>query len=291
MASYYDAIGLLAICDAIDSVEGVPLSTLSSKPIANQPPLPPSKASPNTNSQTPNSGSISANHKSTHVPTPDPSKCESDPSLYPYPYPPKSSTEKKPYTSSLSRLTPFRYDGSGMDDTSSATTLQSYPMFYAQPLQHLSHDDSVLLKGDEKAYSPAISSSHTASQLPNFSRHYSVTKTNDTHSHRKRDQRNSRKLSSSYSDLPTLSINEKSSPSKLLQTGSSFSSSQLPEANRRPPLIIGGYKVEECPICGRNFKGPKASTHKQQHIRRLHPEDYTPKRGGKKRVVIDSPPM
>lgn len=44
------------------------------------------------------------------------------------------------------------------------------------------------------------------------------------------------------------------------------------------------YKTEECNICGRPFKGPKASTHKQQHIRRLHPESYMPKRGGKKKA-------
>lgn len=47
------------------------------------------------------------------------------------------------------------------------------------------------------------------------------------------------------------------------------------------------YKREQCPICNRIFEGPKASTHKQQHIRRLHPQDYMPKRGGKKRVIID----
>lgn len=47
-----------------------------------------------------------------------------------------------------------------------------------------------------------------------------------------------------------------------------------------------GFRVEECPICNRVFRGPKASTHKQQHIRRLHPDRYTPKRGGKKRIPI-----
>ncbi|ODV92008.1 hypothetical protein CANCADRAFT_80963 [Tortispora caseinolytica NRRL Y-17796] len=47
------------------------------------------------------------------------------------------------------------------------------------------------------------------------------------------------------------------------------------------------YRSEECHICGRIFKGPKSSTHKQQHIRRLHPDDYIPKRGGKKRTVLD----
>lgn len=42
------------------------------------------------------------------------------------------------------------------------------------------------------------------------------------------------------------------------------------------------FRVEVCQICGRDFKGRKAATHKQQHIRRLHPAEYTPKRGGKK---------
>ncbi|KAK9235959.1 hypothetical protein V1525DRAFT_238160 [Lipomyces kononenkoae] len=44
-------------------------------------------------------------------------------------------------------------------------------------------------------------------------------------------------------------------------------------------------RSEECHICGRIFRGPKSSTHKQQHIRRLHPDDYQPKRGGKKRAL------
>lgn len=59
------------------------------------------------------------------------------------------------------------------------------------------------------------------------------------------------------------------------------------QSTAQPPNPNIQYKTEECPICGRHFKGPKASTHKQQHIRRLHPEDYIPKRGGKKRVVVD----
>ncbi|KAK9459475.1 uncharacterized protein V1516DRAFT_680007 [Lipomyces oligophaga] len=45
------------------------------------------------------------------------------------------------------------------------------------------------------------------------------------------------------------------------------------------------FRSEECHICGRIFRGPKSSTHKQQHIRRLHPNDYQPKRGGKKRAL------
>lgn len=58
---------------------------------------------------------------------------------------------------------------------------------------------------------------------------------------------------------------------------------------RRKLSMSEGFKIEECHICGRNFKGPKASTHKQQHIRRLHPKDYIPKRGGKKRVIPGLP--
>ncbi|CAN6600226.1 hypothetical protein TRVA0_001S08548 [Trichomonascus vanleenenianus] len=61
-------------------------------------------------------------------------------------------------------------------------------------------------------------------------------------------------------------------------------------ATRQSTNTSAQFKSEDCPICGRNFKGPKASTHKQQHIRRLHPEDYIPKRGGKKRAVVDQPP-
>ena len=49
------------------------------------------------------------------------------------------------------------------------------------------------------------------------------------------------------------------------------------------PADASQYRVEVCQICGRDFKGRKAATHKQQHIRRLHPAEYTPKRGGKKR--------
>lgn len=47
--------------------------------------------------------------------------------------------------------------------------------------------------------------------------------------------------------------------------------------------VLGSeFSVESCQICGREFKGAKASTHKQQHIRRLHPTEYIPKRGGKR---------
>jgi hypothetical protein len=34
-----------------------------------------------------------------------------------------------------------------------------------------------------------------------------------------------------------------------------------------------------CEYCDRVFRGPKASTHKQQHIKRIHPENYVKKKG------------
>lgn len=37
---------------------------------------------------------------------------------------------------------------------------------------------------------------------------------------------------------------------------------------------------EECEYCKRIFRGPKSSTHKQQHIKRLHPDAYVRKKGG-----------
>lgn len=40
---------------------------------------------------------------------------------------------------------------------------------------------------------------------------------------------------------------------------------------------------EECDFCKRVFRGPKSSTHKQQHIKRIHPDAYVRKRGGVKK--------
>ncbi|KAK9464537.1 hypothetical protein V1512DRAFT_268181 [Lipomyces arxii] len=59
-----------------------------------------------------------------------------------------------------------------------------------------------------------------------------------------------------------------------------------PQPSISPVTVPPELRSEECHICGRVFRGPKSSTHKQQHIRRLHPDDYQPKRGGKKRVAL-----
>ncbi|KAH3687385.1 hypothetical protein WICPIJ_001662 [Wickerhamomyces pijperi] len=40
--------------------------------------------------------------------------------------------------------------------------------------------------------------------------------------------------------------------------------------------------VESCEFCLRQFRGPKARTHRQQHIKKLHPDSYTRKKSGRK---------
>jgi hypothetical protein len=120
-----------------------------------------------------------------------------------------------------------------------------------------------------------------SSVLPALAQSYSITKP-DPHHHRRKK---------SEAQLPPLILEsglEKKPGGPAASAGSTMAAAGgLPSAAQ--PLVINGFKVEECHICGRCFKGPKASTHKQQHIRRLHPDDYIPKRGGKKRVVIEPP--
>ncbi|KAF5103644.1 hypothetical protein D0Z03_000116 [Geotrichum reessii] len=122
-----------------------------------------------------------------------------------------------------------------------------------------------------------------SSVLPVLAQSYSVTKP-DSHHHRRKK---------SEAQLPPLILEsglEKkraTSVSSAVGAGVAVASVAASPSGATQPLVINGFKVEECHICGRCFKGPKASTHKQQHIRRLHPDDYIPKRGGKKRVVIE----
>ncbi|ANB14368.1 hypothetical protein AWJ20_5339 [Sugiyamaella lignohabitans] len=85
--------------------------------------------------------------------------------------------------------------------------------------------------------------------------------------------------SSAAFSMSTLNMRKSSGVDKPKKTGP-------PAApNVRTSKAEGHYKTEECPVCLRTFKGPKASTHKQQHVRRLHFDQYTPKRGGKKKIV------
>lgn len=317
MTSYYDTIGLLAICDAIDSIEGVPLSALESAKPPSAASSPPKSTPPNSTSKTPNEQSnqsprtLPSDDSVEILGSSDDAQTEKKHSYLPYRYPPQSSTaldDGSESNSAKSVRIPYNYEGSAALDTS-ATTNRTYPMFYAQPLTHSFHTHNAYALGtgvgghDDKggsdpllaAAAAAMSSSpYPGSQL--LARHHSVSKGNDLYSlQRKKDLRNARKLSSGVlgQDRPALKMSDKSYYNKQTPTPLSPNVSGggggHHDNNGRPALVINGYKVEECPICGRNFKGPKASTHKQQHIRRLHPEDYTPKRGGKKRLAPDSP--
>ena len=122
-----------------------------------------------------------------------------------------------------------------------------------------------------------------SSVLPALAQSYSITKP-DPHHHRRKK---------SEAQLPPLILEsglEKKPGGPAAPAGSAVAATTAggpPGAAQ--PRVLNGVKGEECHICGRCFKGPKASTHKQQHIRRLHPDDYIPKRGGKKRVVIEPP--
>lgn len=285
MTSYYDAVGLLAICDAIESVEGIPLSSLPSRPsdlqkstlsISSKDTDQIGDPSPNSNSQSPNADPAgSSNDKSMLVPVP-------------YPYPPTPLREKTNYApSGKSRklslpLISYNYGDGSVEHSSE----RSSPMIYAQSLHH-PLQDARLFKGGEKPVESTAPYSYLSAQLSNIPiKQYAVTKTNDSILNKKRDQR-SRKLSTSLAELPSMMLDNKMLQMTINGKPASITSPTQTTDHGRAPIMIGGYKVEECHICGRNFKGPKASTHKQQHIRRLHPDDYTPKRGGKKRVVLD----
>lgn len=293
MTSYYDSVGLLAICDAIESVEGIPLSSLPSpfeiSKSARSAPKDTAQidhsAPPNSNSQTPNADPGSANDNEAHVP--------SDLVAPPYPYPPFISSRERRTSATNTKtrklslpLIPYNHV-----EASGPESKRSYPMIYAQSLQY-QHQDAAR-KGDDSSAAAAegVPYSFLSAQLSATtpSKQYAVNKAADAFAQKKREQQRSRKLSSSLAELPAMMLDNKMSHMSINSKPVAVPSPiPIPE-NGRPPVMIGGFKVEECHICGRNFKGPKASTHKQQHIRRLHPEDYTPKRGGKKRVVIDPP--
>lgn len=283
MTSYYDAIGLLAICDAIDSVEGIPVSAFSTRPLSPSP-----SPSPNATAQTPKS-SVVMRRPSSGV------KPDTPPYVYAYPPEDPSTSSGASPAEPITPLTPFNYEGAGMDAAALvASGNRAYPMFLAHPLHHQAQNDSFALSAKDKTLDSPYPASH-----PSSARHYNLgVKAGDSsYAIRKREQRTSRRIGLASSSGSSLLADLKSSDKPYYKTNhphhhtptASPSHADPTTAGGRPPLIIGGYKVEECPICGRNFKGPKASTHKQQHIRRLHPEDYTPKRGGKKRVVNDSP--
>lgn len=333
MTSYYDSLGLLAICDAIETVEGVPLSALPpagsekararqrtwSTPIKQGSQQPSAESSSPPNMKTPNSDQKPSNAEANNnnkahqhmTPRSGESVDSARVSGLPYAYPPvtplkETTNVPKSRKMSLPSLPVYHHSPDGTVGAAAgdgSAPHRSYPLLYAQsisyPHTNIGADGPQNLKKDEEAVQP-IGFSHLSAQLAVTGKQYAVAKS-------RRDSKG-RKLSTAMVDMPGMvldmkmshmSIKNSTSPSPASPLATSGSST--PKGNTttsaavplgpgvevsRPPLMVGGFKVEECHICGRNFKGPKASTHKQQHIRRLHPEDYTPKRGGKKRVVV-----
>lgn len=349
MTSYYDSLGLLAICDAIESVEGVPLSALppadsdkararqrtwstpakqQGAPLGNGTAAPPNLKTPNyTHTAHPNGTTPAAANHDGSISSPASAAAHAPGETQPYAYPPESASNNKLRKMSLPLLPPHNLQ-TPHDDQVAADGTRSYPLLYAQSITYPRAAAAAAAAagktgGDDVKADGTFS--HLSAQLATTGKQYAVTKA-------RRDSRG-RKLSTAMVDMPGMVLDMKMSHMSLKHAVTTAGSpgavaataagamppppttpnhktaapSQVAFATSpvaipggaagadpaavggtppRPPLMVGGFKVEECHICGRSFKGPKASTHKQQHIRRLHPEDYTPKRGGKKRVVI-----
>ena len=212
--TYYDSVGLLALCDAIAAVEGVPY-----RPVA--PPQAPAAVYA--------SGRL-------YVPLPGP-------------YPPVSAVASRPGYAQhplLSHVPP------------SATTSSSGTMSYAQ--------------SQRSSYAQFPGGQRAVDSIPATLQAQRPGQTHGTVLGRSEGQYNY--VSQAGHSMQPSAVPRPAGP------GSSASVSPVPGHG------VSSYRQEECPHCGRLFKGPKASTHKQQHIRRLHPNEYTPKRGGKKRIPI-----
>lgn len=227
--SYYDSIGLLALCDAIDSVEGIPFRAA---------------APPRLPTEPVNNGRLNM--------------------ALPGPYPPlsgpTSSKASYPQHPLLTHVPP----------PATATSLGT--MSYAQSQRTAFQQFSATSTRNDGV--PPTLLSQRAGQAPGTLL--------------------GRGAADVYGGYPA----PPGAGSGPGGPGNSYSASAPPRASGAPRVpqasssaspapasgTSGQYRQEECPHCGRLFKGPKASTHKQQHIRRLHPNDYTPKRGGKKRI-------
>jgi hypothetical protein len=229
-ASYYDAIGLLAICDAIESSEGIPLTSFKD----------PNKRPAGTD--------------------PEPDGSGGPPYKYP-PDPPKTYNDQNgqvrhgylahsPASLVSSPSGQYSYAKQRTQGHDSGIPPNLLPRQAGQPT------GTVLARGTGGTVD-LQSASLTGARIPGYGTPGSGATT----------------AASTPLQTPVRPATSRSLPLTPASGGSTASP--------------GAVKSEDCPICGRNFKGPKASTHKQQHIRRLHPESYIPKRGGKKRTLPD----
>lgn len=206
--AYYDSLGILSICDVLDSLDDNYISN---------------------------------------------SNC-----LLMKPYQPKSASEYLPFE-------PIEYASSAYSsDDETRETSQDYSLYVGRPIDLQQQNQQL----NQLQTSQQLQSSASMEQSQLLQQQITIPpRLNSSNSIVKKEHKSSKQSHSSAVASPI--VNHPSS--------SNGAGKIVKDAN--------GFKVEECPVCGRNFKGPKASTHRQQHIRRLHPEDYIPKRGGKKRVV------
>lgn len=219
---YYDAIGLLALCDAIDNIEGIPFKPAGSVKLL--------------------SSSTTGQRLAVSLPGP---------------YPPVSV----PVTSK-GGFNPHPYLNH-VPVTATGSTRGTLPYVQAQ---RAAFSQLAPNQRPDVRSAGTLTSGPAAGSAPAAARGTSGTPGAFQTS-----------TGAAAANIGTIRPTQQSAQ----QYGTSQHSSQSPAASQNR-----GYRVEECPICGREFKGPKASTHRQQHIRRLHPDNYTPKRGGKKKHPI-----
>jgi hypothetical protein len=294
-ASYYDSLGVLSICDALDSLDGIPASALLLNPYLNSStkgidilagPYPPH------------------DYEQLHLQY----QQEQEQQQKHQDQQQQSLEQSNSHNSSIN--TNNTNEQNSTEEGLPINGTDVYPMYYARPLQHSEQD---LLASNIAA---ASSSNPTSGISTNSAQSVIATNNTNTASTAIGPAAISSRTSISIPSSNSLPIVNSVESSVLAAAAAAVTRKKEPKraherANSRNPsssngigATLGGataanagrvskdrdangYKIEECPVCGRAFKGPKASTHRQQHIRRLHPQDYIPKRGGKKRVVVE----
>lgn len=295
-ASYYDSLGVLSICDALDSLDGIPASALLLNPYLNSStkgidilagPYPPQ------------------DYEQLHLQYQQEQEQEQQQQQQQQDQ--QSLEQSNSHNSSIN--TNNTNEQNSTEEGLPINGTDAYPMYYARPLQHSEQD---LLAS---SIATASSSNPTSGISTNSAQSVIATNPTNTAPTAIGPAAISSRASISIPSSNSLPIVNNVESSVLAAAAAAVTRKKEPKraherANSRNPSSNGlgatlggataanagrvskdrdanGYKIEECPVCGRAFKGPKASTHRQQHIRRLHPQDYIPKRGGKKRVVVE----
>ncbi|KAJ8100266.1 hypothetical protein POJ06DRAFT_100451 [Lipomyces tetrasporus] len=261
--SYYDAVGLLAICDAIETVEAASSSSNSS---ASPSPPPPGLAHKTLLAAYHHSHSHShhSHIHAHHIHSHPHSSHHHHHSHHPR-GPPASSSSKLPMDHHHHRIQHISAgDLSGLDLDGLSESEQSMSLAPAIDPAFLPIDPAIAApdsEGSSRAESEEVKGEYTTVSPSLFPSDPNLRPSQTPQ--RAPPPKRQRPSSTTPGTKPSVSHAPSSSSSAV------------------PPEL----RSEECHICGRIFRGPKSSTHKQQHIRRLHPDDYQPKRGGKKRAL------